>query len=238
MVKVLVANENIEQNRKYCQFLAKDKGLNVTSAANGTSALQKYLEINPNIFILDSYFTDICYTDIIDRICITLDEKKKCNTIVTVNNSKEQLLLQDTAKIYKILKKPLNLCTLSLTISSMITESQIIELKEIEVASLLLSLKFHIGSEGCRYLTSAIIHCYYFPNSIYSLIGVYKSVAKQHEVPIETVKEAIRSALLPINRYGIETDDNILKLLDNKRNITPKFFLEVVTTYFRRIKQK
>lgn len=93
MIKVLVANEDIKQNRDCLQFLANDKSFSIASAANGTSALQKYLEIKPNVFILDSYFTDICYTDILDRICITLDEKKKCNTIVTVNNNREQLLL-------------------------------------------------------------------------------------------------------------------------------------------------
>lgn len=169
MIKVLVANEDIKQNRDCLQFLANDKSFSIASAANGTSALQKYLEIKPNVFILDSYFTDICYTDILDRICITLDEKKKCNTIVTVNNNREQLLLQDVEKVYKILKKPLNLCNLYNTINTMVKESQIIELKEVEVASLLLKLNFHVGSEGSRYLISAITYCYYFPNALYSL---------------------------------------------------------------------
>lgn len=170
MIKVLVANEDVKQNRKCCQFLAKDKNLSVIAAINGTSALQQYLEIKPNVFVLDSHFTDICYTDIIDRICIALNEKKKCNTIVTVNNVEEQLILKNTAKVYKILDKPLNLYKLSVAVSSIINESKIIELKEIEVISLLLSLNFHIASEGTRYLVSAIMYCYYFPNSLYSLI--------------------------------------------------------------------
>lgn len=169
MIKVLVANEDIKQNRDCLQFLSNDKNLSVASAANGTSALQKYLEIKPNVFILDSYFTDICYTEVIDRICIIPDEKKKCNTIVTVNNNKEQLLLQNVEKVYKILKKPLDFYSLYNTVSSMIKETKIIELKEIEVASLLLSFNFHIGSEGSRYLISAITYCYYFPNALYSL---------------------------------------------------------------------
>lgn len=178
MIKVLVANEDIKQNRDCLQFLANDKNLNVAGATNGTSALQKYLEIKPNVFILDSYFTDICYTDILDRICITLDEKRKCNTILTVNNNMEQLLLQDVEKVYKILKKPLNLCNLYNTINTMVKEAQIIELKEVEVASLLLKLNFHIGSEGSRYLISAIIYCYYFPNALYSLKRVICNTCK------------------------------------------------------------
>ena len=69
--------------------------------------------------------------------------------------------------------------------------------------------------------------------------GVFEIVAKQYSVPVETIKEAIRSALLPINHFGIgSTNDPILKLLDNKRNITPKFFIEVISTYFRMKKEE
>ena len=38
MIKVLVANEDIKQNRDCQQFLANDKNLNVEGATNGTNA--------------------------------------------------------------------------------------------------------------------------------------------------------------------------------------------------------
>lgn len=58
MVKILIADTDIQRNSASCQFLANEKGFEIESTNDGSSTIKKYLEIEPNIFILDSNFTD------------------------------------------------------------------------------------------------------------------------------------------------------------------------------------
>ena len=74
MVKVLVANENTEQTTNFCKYLQNDNALFTSSANSGIEALNKYNEINPHIFILDSHFKDMETTEIIDRLSSTVVE--------------------------------------------------------------------------------------------------------------------------------------------------------------------
>ena len=77
MVKILIADTDIQRNSASCQFLANEKGFEIESTNDGSSTIKKYLEIEPNIFILDSNFTDIKTLEIIDRLSISPIEKKK-----------------------------------------------------------------------------------------------------------------------------------------------------------------
>ena len=54
MQKVLIANPNVEQRIRLCQQLANDKRLEVIETADGKTALEKYLDIKPNVLVLDS----------------------------------------------------------------------------------------------------------------------------------------------------------------------------------------
>ena len=49
MQKVLIANQNVEQNNALCQHLSKAKRLEIIGITDGTTTLEKYLEIQPNI---------------------------------------------------------------------------------------------------------------------------------------------------------------------------------------------
>ena len=77
MVKILIADTDIQRNSASCQFLANEKGFEIESTNDGSSTIKKYLEIEPNIFILDSNFTDIKTLEIIDRLYISPIEKRK-----------------------------------------------------------------------------------------------------------------------------------------------------------------
>ena len=54
MVKILIADTDVKRNSASCQFLANEKGFEIESTNDGSSTIKKYLEIEPNIFILDS----------------------------------------------------------------------------------------------------------------------------------------------------------------------------------------
>lgn len=106
-LKVLVANENVEQNSLYCNYLTNDRDFDVISTKDGIETLNAYTQVRPSIFILDSFFSDLKYTDILDKLTNLDNERNKCNTVITVNNDKEQLLLRNAKKVHSILKKPL-----------------------------------------------------------------------------------------------------------------------------------
>ena len=106
MVKVLVANENTEQTTNFCKYLQNDNALFTSSANSGIEALNKYNEINPHIFILDSHFKDMETTEIIDRLSSTVVEKRNSNIILTMDELKEQNNFLDVAKIYKFVEIP------------------------------------------------------------------------------------------------------------------------------------
>lgn len=79
MVKILIADTDIQRNSASCQFLANEKGFEIESTNDGSSTIKKYLEIEPNIFILDSNFTDIKTLEIIDRLSSYREKKKEYN---------------------------------------------------------------------------------------------------------------------------------------------------------------
>lgn len=240
MLKVLVASENIKQNSQYCNYLANDKDLEVISTKDGITTLNKYLSLRPNILILDTFFSDLNYTDIIDKITKLDDESSKCNTILTVNTDIKKLDLRNVEKIYSILSEPVNLQELSQTLSNMKKKCKYAEITIDEINTYLSRLYFNLGSNGTDYITSAIFYCYYNPFALKSLDGIYDYVSKEYNVDAKTIKAGIRSSLVPLNTYRSINSQNKLLAIFNiyKDNITPKQFLKAFVPYLRYKKNK
>ena len=102
MQKVLIANPNVEQRIRLCQQLANDKRLEVIETADGKTALEKYLDIKPNVLVLDSCLKDINCIEIIDRLSTNIADKKNNNIILTAQKE-ENLNLSNAARIYKVI---------------------------------------------------------------------------------------------------------------------------------------
>lgn len=78
MIKVLVADENIEQTTECCQYLSNnDHMLKTISANSGIETLEKYNTLKTDILVLNSHFKDIKSTEIVDRLSSTKSERKK-----------------------------------------------------------------------------------------------------------------------------------------------------------------
>ena len=88
MIKVLVANTSIERTSRFSKFLQlkDDNEIFISTTNNGIDTLNKYNEITPHIFVLDSGFKDMNSTEIIDRISSTIAEKRNSNILLTLNN--------------------------------------------------------------------------------------------------------------------------------------------------------
>ena len=231
MLKVLIANQ---QNTKFYKYLSQhDKRLEIIRTTDGFTTLNKYFEVHPHVLVLDSNFKDMNCIEILDRLSITVNEKRNCNTILTIDNN-NIFFPTNVSKVYKILYTPIDMKCLSETINEIYCETQYQELDEKTLDLLLLKLKFSLNSNGTKYIKEAITQCYYYPYLLQNLDSVFDLIAKTHNISNEAVRSSFRTALIPINRYREHIQYKFLKLFDDTRNITPKYFLEIITMYLQR----
>ena len=235
MVKILVADTDIKRSSASCQFLANEKEFEIENTNDGNSTIKKYLEIEPNIFILDSNFTDIKTLEIIDRLSISPIERRKKNTILTISEQNQPFLLENALKVYQVLYRPFDNSKLLNTINQMKLEFKIPDLTEEELNMYLLPLDFNVNSNGCHYLKSAIFQYYYYTNKFNSLDDLFFKVALEYGISSREVRDGIRSALIPFNRYkDYNTSKPIMKFFDlTKDPITPKYFISTFVTYLK-----
>lgn len=201
MVKVLVSNANIEENSMICKFLTNENDFEIENTKDYITTINKYLKIEPDIFILDSQFDKMSYNDILSKIALFPMEYDKCNTLLTLNSFNEANELDYTAKIYRIFRKPIKEQKLLETIHLMTKTSNISRLNVNELNTLLLNLNLNISKKCCHYMIDAITQCYYYPYLIYSLNEVFDIVALKHGVTSSTIKEGLRASLIRLNRY-------------------------------------
>lgn len=234
MVKVLVANENTEHTTNFCKCLQNDNTLFTSSVNSGIEALNKYNEINPHIFILDSHFKDMETTEIIDRLSSTVAEKRNSNIILTIDNLKEQNNFLDVAKIYKFIEIPeLNPQFLYDTVKQMDNENKYDDFTDKQLNSLLATMNMIVTSPRTKLLIEAIKECYYNTNLACNLSEVMKILSYKHNgYSVEAIQSAFRGALAPLN-YNRENlqEHPVVKMFDPSKNISPKVFLETITEY-------
>lgn len=234
MVKVLVANENTEQTTNFCKYLQNDNALFTSSANSGIEALNKYNEINPHIFILDSHFKDMETTEIIDRLSSTVVEKRNSNIILTMDELKEQNNFLDVAKIYKFVEIPkLTQQLLYDTVKQMDNENKYDDFTDKQLNSLLATMNMIVTSPRTKLLIEAVKECYYNTNLACNLGEVMKILSYKHNgYSVEAIQSAFRGALAPLN-YNRENlqEHPLVKMFDPAKNISPKVFLETITEY-------
>lgn len=232
MRKVLIANQDIEQNKELCQYLTNDKRLEIIETTDGNSILSKYLEIKPNVLILDS-----CFEDIIERLSSTVEEKRNCNTILVVDNKENQIHISNIAKIYKIINNS-EFKNLSDIINEICSYTEYVELTDFDIDLLFLRLKIKLNSSGADYLREAITQCYYYPNLLKKLDTIFSIIAKKHNKTNAAIRSSFRTALAPLNTFRNTINCPVMKYFSVEDTITPKDFLEIVVMYLHILKNK
>lgn len=234
MIKVLVADENVEQTTECCQYLSNhDHMLKTTSANTGIETLEKYNDLKTDILVLNSHFKDVKSTEIVDRLSSTRSERKKINIILTLNSKKEKSDFINVVKIYSFFDKPLDLKGISNTIKQIRDENKYDEFDEDYLNKLLFSLRIIIGSYQSDILVEAIRECYEYPK----LLGNFDSLLsllsyKHNNMDTESIRNAIRSSLNDLNKYRDRLEDHpIVKMFEPDKNISPKAFLEIIVSY-------
>lgn len=237
MQKVLIASPNVEQRIKLCQCLANDKRLEVIETADGKTALEKYLDIKPNVLVLDSCLKDINCIEIINRLSTNIADKRNNNIILTAQ--KEEILnLSNAAKIYKVIYKDENSNDFYDTIKEMYLFGEYEELTNEELDLLFLTLKIPLNSDGTNYIREAIFECYYYPDLQKKLNDIFTIIGQRHNKSNSAIRSSFRTALERLNMYKGTIDCPILQYFDTKENITPKDFLEIVVMYLHLQKGK
>lgn len=240
MFNILVANADVEQRESYCKFLIHNSNnLNVIGVNSGKELINAYNEISPNVLVMDTEFSDLSSENIINKLSSTKKECKNCNIILTTDINEPISTISNTEKIHKILFKPFEFNDLKDAIDDICLDSEVPELDTLQLQLFLLDLKFNINSISTKYLIEAIHQCYYCPHLLGNLDEIIELIAYKFNVSKKTVKYAFRNALKPINNYrNTITNSSFIKLFDPMRNISPKYFLDVITTYLHKEAKK
>ena len=239
MLKVLIGNKNIKKDMKNYQFIKDDPNYEIITSNSGVETIKKCVSTNPEIIILNSSFSDMHYTDVIDKISCLPNENDKCNLILTINNREDKLSLSNTSIIYRIFEKPVNLCEAKETMTFLKTKFELPNLSLKELKSILLDLGIPTYSLGSQFLISTIFKCYYHPETFVTLDNIYKIVANEFDVSKEQVKNSIRHIIDTFNKsYNIINEKLYFKIFGNAQNISPKQFLQRFINYLQIEKSK
>lgn len=234
MVKILVANQDIKQNTKLCQYLANDNEFNIIGTSNGISTLEQYHKIKPDIFILNTNLKDINYIDIIDRLSYDISEKMNCNTILISSTPNEYLCITNTAKLYKTFSNQFNFEDISMTIAEMSNYTL-----EKKINRLFLKLRIPLRSNPSDRVRNALIKCYYCPELIENLNKLFELVGKDFKTTGESIRSSFRTTLRHLNfrKDKEELPFAIYKLFEKGEEITPKTFLDISIYYLQNTKK-
>lgn len=240
MLKVLVADKNLEANLDCCRYLANDKNLDVISTSSGISTLNKYHEFQPNVLVINSNFNDIAYTEIINELSSTSQERNNSNIILTAEDSNILFEMEYAAKIYKFFKFPLDNKKIKDGIEQYNLDKFLFyEPSDENLTSLFYRLNLYNDFEGADYFKFAIKECYKRPKLMNSLNCIYDEIAKEFKVSYKSVRPAMRKALISVKDYRkFKGNQGIFKLFENEDDITPKNFIRIITIHYLKQKNK
>lgn len=95
MIKVMVAEDNIDENSMFCKVLTKDENIKVVSyTLDGEKTIEEYFERKPDVLLLDLCMPKVNGLDIIN--ILSSYEEEKSERIKT--NAQYQTYLLGTAE--------------------------------------------------------------------------------------------------------------------------------------------
>ena len=240
MLNVLVANKHTEESLTICNALSQNYEIKPSISHTGIETIEMYNKLSPQLLVLDSGFNDISFYEIMNRLSSMIFESRNCNTILTLENKEDLSLLSNLGKVWKSFVKPLDYTEIVNSINEVKPFYEIPTLYEYEIDSVLISLSLHMGAPGTQYLKRAILECYYDKYMFRSLDNIYALIATETNKPIKEIRDAMRNALAPLRKYSGYNDISkfLLQFFGEQKNVGTKLFLEVVVTYFHRIKNK
>ena len=234
MIQVMIAEDNIEISSMYCKFLTKDKNINIISKTeDGEKTIEMYMALKPDVLILDLDMPKLNGLEVINQISKDSEEKNKCNIIVISGNYSLMHELYNTAKVYRIIPKPVDLDYVLHIIKDYEKENLLSStITEKEVRSLLINFKLQPYTRNSNYLTDAIMSAYKKPFLLGNIQDLYREVGRKNSVNYTVIQWSIRNSINTINN---KIPSELLKSifnLNSKQIITPKHFFTMLIEYF------
>ena len=235
MIEVMVADDNIELNSLCCKFLTKDKNIKIVSSTiDGEKTLEEYKRLKPDLLLLDLDMPKMNGLEIINKLCEDTAEKKKCNIIVVSGNAPMRYDLLNTAKIYKIIPKPIDLTKILEDINQFAEEfSANRGTSQKNIRDVLYELKIQPYSKSGKYVLEALEILLKDPSILENIKNLYDMVGKKYNTSYTSIKWGVRSSINLMNRYITNKQlRTIFRIYDNDKNlITPKYFFTMILEY-------
>lgn len=233
MIQVMIADDNLDLNNLCCNILSKDKDIQIISSTlDGESTLKDYMQLKPDVLLLDLNLPKMNGIDIINNICLDETEKKKNNIIIISGNTELRYNLFNTSKIFRIMPKPVDFNDVISTIKEIVTENNYIPIVEKEIRNFLFSLNFNLYADGTRYLIDAIKLGSENIKLVRNIKTLYDKVAELHSTSSNTIKWGIRNAIETMNHNTTKHEINKIFHINYDKKMTPKYFIPLVISYF------
>ncbi len=233
MIQVMIADDNLDLNNLCCNILSKDKDIQIISSTlDGESTLKDYMQLKPDVLLLDLDLPKMNGIDIINNICLDETEKKKNNIIIISGNTELRYNLFNTSKIFRIMPKPVDFNDVISTIKEIATENNYIPIVEKEIRNFLFSLNFNLYADGTRYLIDAIKLGSENIKLVRNIKTLYDEVAELHSTSSNTIKWGIRNAIETMNHNTTKHEINKIFHINYDKKMTPKYFIPLVISYF------
>ena len=231
MIRVMVADDNIDLNNMYCKFLTKDKDIKIISqTTDGQETLEKYQELKPDLLLLDLEMPKISGLEIINYLSKDPIEKNKKNIIVI--SGKDGI----RAKVYMSHPKAADFNLILNQIQDNIKErnTKNPEITEKEIVSFLYSINAKSHQKNISLLIKAIEIAYKKPYLLRNINDLYNYIGEKENLNSTAVQWSIRNTIRNINK-NIPADKlkSIYHLPYFDRSITPKYFFDNTIKYFK-----
>ena len=233
MIKVMIAEDNVYISKNCFKFLTNDENIKVVSCTlDGEETIKDYFELKPDVLLLDLNMPKINGLDVINTIGKDTEERSKCNIIVVSGSSEYLYKLYNTAQVYRVIHKPVDLDYVLKTIKEIPLKNTGIDQKRLK--ELLAELRLSIFSTRVQQLITAINLAYEKPFLLNNIKDLYVEVAKIYNVSPKTIKWSIRTSIDTLNHsVSIDTLCSVFSLKFRPETVTPKYFITLIVEYFR-----
>ena len=233
MIKVMIAEDNVYISKNCFKFLTNDENIKVVSCTlDGEETIKDYFDLKPDVLLLDLNMPKINGLDVINTIGKYAEEKSKCNIIVVSGSSEYLYKLYNTAQVYRVIHKPVDLDYVLKTIKEIPLKNTGIDQKRLK--ELLAELRLSIFSTRVQQLITAINLAYEKPFLLNNIKDLYVEVAKIYNVSPKTIKWSIRTSIDTLNRsVSIDNLCSVFSLKFRPETVTPKYFITLIVEYFR-----
>ncbi len=234
MKKIMIADDNKDFNSCCRNFLTKDSSIDiVTSTIDGLTTLEQYLNLRPDILLLDLDLPTLNGIEIINRLTSIPEEKNICNIIVMTGSECYRNKITNTSKIFKIIPKPCDMVDILMTIHEIDNVKRPNTINIEDINSLMLKLKFNLYTKGTKYLIDSIIIANNNTDLLYNINDLYSYVAKINNTNTNLIKWSITNSLSTMNRF---VDKGMLYSLFDEydgRKMSPKYFIGILIRHIK-----